>query len=56
MRRLTITLDVAFGRDEDDQAGDVALDAMVERAHPDDVPEHAELDGRRRIGFGDDHA
>ena len=31
---------------------DSQLDAMVERAHPDDVPQHAELDHRRRPSIG----
>ena len=31
--------------------GHFPLDASTERAHPDDVSERSELDGRRRVGF-----
>ena len=52
MRRLTVHLEIAFGKDEPETPDREAhLDAMVERAHPDDVSRRAELDQRRPIGF-----
>ena len=52
MRRLSIHFEVTFGRDEPETPDrEAQLDAMVERAHPDDVSERAELDSRHPIGF-----
>ena len=41
--------DKSCGHAEPGESGG-PLDAMVERAHPDDVPERAELDSRRGAG------
>lgn len=50
MRRLTISLNVEFGRD-DPPDRETSFDAYVERADPDHVPARSELDSRTPIGF-----
>jgi hypothetical protein len=49
MRRLTISLDISFGKDDDDLQREGSADALVERADPARHIEH-ELD-HRPIGF-----
>ena len=52
MKRLSIHLEIAFGKDKPEQSErETQFDALVERAHPDDVSERSELDHRRPIGF-----
>ena len=44
-------ISIEWGLDDHPPERESQTDAMVERAHPDDVSQRAELDTRRPIGF-----